>query len=58
MFVQKKIIDVASGSRMFWFDKTNPNVTFCDNREVKKHEYYHGRYLEIKPDIWKQMRKS
>ena len=35
---------------MFWFDKNNPNVEFCDNRTVPYHEYYPGRYLEIKPD--------
>ena len=35
---------------MFWFDKTNPEVEFCDIREVPRHEYYPGRYIEIKPD--------
>jgi len=35
---------------MFWFDKNNPNVEFCDKREVPYHEYYPKRYLEIKPD--------
>lgn len=46
----KPIIDVACGSKMFWFDKNNPNVEFCDIREVPYHEYYPKRYLEIKPD--------
>lgn len=27
----KPILDVACGSKMFWFDKNNPNVEFCDN---------------------------
>lgn len=35
---------------MFWFDKNNPNVEFCDNRIVEKHEFYPKRYIEIKPD--------
>ena len=35
---------------MFWFDKQNTNVEFCDNREVPYHEYYPQRYIEIKPD--------
>lgn len=46
----KPIIDVACGSKMFWFDKHNPNVEFCDKRTVPYHEYYPKRYIEIKPD--------
>jgi hypothetical protein len=46
----KPIIDVCCGSKMFWFDKNNPNVEFCDIREVPYHEYYKNRYIEIKPD--------
>jgi hypothetical protein len=46
----KRILDACCGSRMFWFDKQNPNVEFCDNRTVEYHEYYPGRYIEIKPD--------
>lgn len=48
--MNKKIIDVCCGSRMFWFDRQNPNVEFCDNRTVSKYEYYPHRYIEIKPD--------
>ena len=46
-----KILDPCCGSKMFWFDKNNPKVTFCDNRAVEKHEYYPHCYIEIKPDI-------
>jgi len=46
----KPILDACCGSRMFWFDKDNPNVEFCDNRVVPRHEYYPKRYIEIKPD--------
>lgn len=35
---------------MFWFDKENPNVEFCDIRAIPKTEYYPGRYIEINPD--------
>lgn len=48
--MSKKIIDVCCGSKMFWFDKNNPNVEFCDNRVVPKHEFYPHRYIEINPD--------
>ena len=46
----KPILDACCGSRMFWFDKNNPNAEFCDIREVENHEYYPGRFIEIKPD--------
>lgn len=35
---------------MFWFDKNNPTVEFCDNRIIPRHEYYKNRYIEINPD--------
>lgn len=46
----KRIIDVACGSKMFWFDKDNPDVEFCDIRTLERTEYYPGRYIEINPD--------
>lgn len=30
----KKILDACCGSRMFWFDKNNPDVEFVDCREM------------------------
>lgn len=45
-----KILDACCGSRMFYFDKTNPNVTFMDIRELKD-TLCDGRKLEIKPDV-------
>ena len=47
---KKKILDACCGSRMFWFDKQNPNVLFCDIRE-EDHILCDGRKLEIKPDM-------
>lgn len=46
----KKIIDVCCGSRMFWFDKQNPDVLFCDIRD-EGHTLCDGRTLEIHPDV-------
>lgn len=46
----KPIIDVCCGSKMFWFDKHNPNVEFCDKRVVPYHEYYPNNWLEVNPD--------
>lgn len=48
--MDKKILDVCCGSKMFWFDKENPNVEFCDIRTMDRTEYYQGRYIEINPD--------
>ena len=48
---EKKILDACCGSRMFWFNKENPDVVFCDNRQVPLHEFYKNRYIEINPDI-------
>lgn len=48
--MSKRVLDVACGSRMFWFDKKNPDVEFCDKRVVERQEYYPGRFIEIKPD--------
>ena len=28
-----KILDVCCGSKMFWYDKNNKDVTFVDNRK-------------------------
>ena len=46
----KFILDACCGSKMFWFNKNNPDVEFCDNRVVPYHEYYPNRYIEIRPD--------
>lgn len=45
-----KILDACCGSRMFWFDKKNPLVTFMDNRELED-TLCDGRKLEVKPDV-------
>ncbi len=46
----KKILDACCGSRMFWFDKSNPNVVFADIRD-EKHTLCDGRELDISPDV-------
>lgn len=48
--MSKRVLDVACGSKMFYFDKNNPDVEYCDKRTVARHEYYPHRYIEIKPD--------
>lgn len=47
---KKRILDVACGSKMFWFDKNNTDVEFCDIRQIPNHEFYPHRYIEINPD--------
>lgn len=52
----KRILDPCCGSRMFWFDKDNPDVEFCDIREVDNEEIWRSkdgkniRYLTVKPN--------
>ena len=50
------ILDACCGSRMFWFDKENPNVLFIDKRsetvEAKDSSCKSGfRTIEVKPDL-------
>lgn len=46
----KRILDVCCGSKMFWFNKNNPDVEFCDNRTLHT-KLCDGRSLDIEPDI-------
>ena len=46
----KPILDVCCGSKMFYFDKSNPNVVFMDCRELED-TLCDGRKLKIKPDV-------
>lgn len=50
LLVGKSILDACCGSRMFWFDKTNPAVLFADIRN-ESHILCDGRELNIKPDL-------
>lgn len=45
-----EILDACCGSRMFWFDKKNPNALFMDIREEAL-ELCDGRVIAITPDI-------
>lgn len=48
--MEKIILDACCGSKMFWFDKENPNVVFADIRQ-EEHTLCDGRKLEITPDV-------
>ena len=53
---QKQVLDACCGSRMFWFDKENPDVVYMDKRAEKhllKDKSVKGglRTLIIDPDI-------
>lgn len=51
----KRVLDACCGSRMFYFDKQNPDVIYADNREVKT-VLCDGRALLIKPDVMMDFR--
>lgn len=46
----KRVLDACCGSRMFYFDKQNPDVIYADNREIET-TLCDGRALLIKPDV-------
>lgn len=46
----KRILDACCGSRMFWFDKENPNAIFADIRN-EDHILCDGRELHVNPDV-------
>ena len=46
---EKLILDPCCGGKMFWFDKNNPNVEFCDIRKIKTN-LCDGRVFEVNPD--------
>lgn len=48
--MKTKILDACCGSKMFWFDKENQEVTFMDNRELDT-TLSDGRKLIVTPDI-------
>lgn len=45
-----KILDACCGSRMFWFDRNNPDVIFADSRKLET-TLCDGRTLVIEPDV-------
>lgn len=47
---EKVVLDAACGGRMFYFDKNDPRVLFCDNRTVDT-ELCDGRKFTVKPDV-------
>lgn len=48
--MNKPILDVCCGSRMFYFNKQDDRVLFCDKRK-ESHILCDGRVLEINPDV-------
>ncbi len=48
--MNKTILDPCCGARMFWFDKQNPNVLYCDNREFHD-TLCDGRRIDVQPDM-------
>lgn len=53
MNYNKKILDVCCGSRMFWFDKNNPDVLFIDKRSetLTAKDRDKIRVIEVAPDV-------
>lgn len=54
--MNKKTLDVCCGARMFYFDKNDDRVLFCDKRK-EIHILCDGRTLNITPDYQCDFRK-
>ena len=50
MTAERIVLDPASGSRMFYFDRSDPRVVFGDVRR-ESHVLCDGRGLEVSPDV-------
>ncbi|WP_336621740.1 class I SAM-dependent methyltransferase [Yersinia rohdei] len=48
--MDKSILDMCCGSRMFWFDRADPRAVFVDIRS-ESYTLCDGRNLDIRPDI-------
>lgn len=48
--MNKRILDVCCGSRMFWFDKTNKDTIYMDIRKFED-TLCDGRHFSVKPDV-------
>ena len=48
--MDKQILDVCCGGKMFYFDKNDPRVLFQDIREIET-TLCDGRKFAVKPDI-------
>jgi hypothetical protein len=55
--MNKVILDACCGSRMFWWDKTEPHTTFIDIREYSKGFIDNRPNRELQPDIIMDNRK-
>lgn len=56
--MNKRVLDPCCGSKMFWFDKNNPDVVFCDNRKIDNKKIWEAKdgtrsaSLTIMPDYY------
>lgn len=48
---KKPILDVCCGGKMFYADKKDPRVLFCDKRTFPKTKMSNGAYFEVSPDM-------
>ncbi|WP_112288485.1 class I SAM-dependent methyltransferase [Rahnella sp. AN3-3W3] len=54
--MEKAILDMCCGSRMFWFDKNDDRAVFSDVRS-EEHILCDGRSLVISPDVLADFRQ-
>jgi ubiquinone/menaquinone biosynthesis C-methylase UbiE len=47
----KPILDVCCGGKMFYADKNDSRVMFCDIRKLPRQKLSNGGYFEVAPDV-------
>lgn len=53
---EKRVLDPCCGSKMFWFDKNNADVEFCDIRTVEREKIWESKdgkrevFITVAPD--------
>ena len=55
--MKKTILDACCGSRMFWFDKHQPDTLYIDNRIMPPTKQTNGATITVAPDIVMDFRK-
>ena len=49
--MEKKILDVCCGGRMFWFNKKHPDALYLDKRTMAPKKLTNGATLTVAPDV-------
>jgi 23S rRNA G2069 N7-methylase RlmK/C1962 C5-methylase RlmI len=55
--LNKRVLDVCCGGRMFYFDKKSPHVLYVDNRQLELTTFSNRQKFSVQPDVVMDFRK-